>query len=151
VHAPTSLNPDNWKVRKLDDAPGTDVKSRIKLLEKWSRKGGVLLITPDMFKRLCDPTKQHNDENARLLVTLLLDPGPDLLIVDEGHIYLTSSSSSSSSKGAKDQQTQVLSTLYKVTVVGLFFAAHVIQPSAAHLSHEQRCCDDGRGLGARGV
>ena len=67
-------------------------------------------------------------------MTLLLDPGPDLLIVDEGHIYLTSSSSSSSSKGAKDQQTQVLSTLYKVTVVGLVLLLHMPSNLLEHSS-----------------
>jgi hypothetical protein len=45
-----------------------------------------------MFKRLAAKNAEFG--------SALLDPGPDLLIVDEGHMYLTSG-------GAKKKDTQV--------------------------------------------
>uniref|UniRef100_H2YE12 Helicase ATP-binding domain-containing protein n=1 Tax=Ciona savignyi TaxID=51511 RepID=H2YE12_CIOSA len=50
-------------------------KERLKVMEKWSKTGGVMVLGYDMFRLLASGRFAH----------LLLDPGPDIVVCDEGH------------------------------------------------------------------
>jgi hypothetical protein len=50
----------------------------------WFREGGVLLIGYEMYRNL---TTQSTDKD--FYRTLFLDPGPSLIVADEGHILKT--------------------------------------------------------------
>ncbi|KDO23523.1 hypothetical protein SPRG_11445 [Saprolegnia parasitica CBS 223.65] len=83
---------------------------RIELLEKWHATGGVLILGYEMYRMLLNPTKSSDsivleattvmkegvveihdrhqlamDKALRKLSTLLCNPGPSLVALDEGH------------------------------------------------------------------
>ncbi|KAG0031263.1 hypothetical protein BGZ81_001552 [Podila clonocystis] len=61
--------------------------SRLAILEQWYTKGGVLLLSYDLFRNLCYPhssTPYLQGELDRIR-ELLLEPGASITIADEGH------------------------------------------------------------------
>ncbi|KAG0174126.1 hypothetical protein DFQ28_002750 [Apophysomyces sp. BC1034] len=57
---------------------------KISLLRHWYNDGGILLMNYDQF-RACLSYKKSNDPMSASMATYLLDPGPALVIADEGH------------------------------------------------------------------
>lgn len=47
-------------------------------MKNWRVNGGVLLVSYDLFRRLCDKNKQASE--------FLMVPGADVLVCDEGHL-----------------------------------------------------------------
>lgn len=54
---------------------------RIKLLNEWQQNGGVLIIGYEMFRTSTSPKKENLEMRK-----LLLNPGADLVVCDEGHL-----------------------------------------------------------------
>lgn len=85
--------------------------SRVRLLQKWKRDGGVLLMGYEMYRSLLNPTLSSTSEptlqvcsrvgsatmevtnaasaklqkSAKEFYRLLCDPGADMVVLDEGH------------------------------------------------------------------
>ncbi|KAG0235206.1 hypothetical protein BGW42_005670 [Actinomortierella wolfii] len=69
---------------------GKDVKvaERIMMLQKWRSEGGVFILGNEMFRDMASPregTTCGQPEIKELLAELLLNPGPSIMILDEGH------------------------------------------------------------------
>ncbi|KAJ1559527.1 hypothetical protein HK096_000283, partial [Nowakowskiella sp. JEL0078] len=77
-------------------------KERMSIVEEWNKKGGVMLITYDLFRiltrKVCAPGQKETveedaadleeeieEDSARLFYEYLVNPGPALVIADEGH------------------------------------------------------------------
>lgn len=61
------------------------------MLQKWHKKGGVLIISYEMFRNLSNFSVKKNIKNcdneyADEFRYLLVNPGADLVICDEGHL-----------------------------------------------------------------
>ncbi|EEC12932.1 conserved hypothetical protein [Ixodes scapularis] len=64
-----------------------DNHSRVEILEYWQKKGGALIMGYDMFRRLTnEKAKGVSKRLKERLRKALLDPGPDIVACDEGHI-----------------------------------------------------------------
>ncbi|KAG0359282.1 hypothetical protein BG005_001048 [Podila minutissima] len=61
--------------------------SRLAILEQWYTKGGVLLLSYDLFRNLSDPPSSTPYLKGELdrMRQLLLKPGASITIADEGH------------------------------------------------------------------
>lgn len=61
--------------------------SRADRLNFWRREGGVLIMGYDMFRNLTnDSTKKFKKKQKEIFLESLVNPGPDLVVCDEGHV-----------------------------------------------------------------
>lgn len=55
-------------------------------INDWHTKGGVLIIGYDMFRNLSSETNRLRKKLKDQLQEALVNPGPDLVVCDEGHL-----------------------------------------------------------------
>ncbi|XP_015180488.1 PREDICTED: transcriptional regulator ATRX-like isoform X2 [Polistes dominula] len=55
-------------------------------LQSWHQRGGVLIIGYEMFRNLTGANKNIRKNMKDAILKCLIDPGPDLIVCDEGHL-----------------------------------------------------------------
>ena len=55
-------------------------------LNHWFTEGGVLIMGYDMFRNLTQDAKKFKKKQRDTFQKALVDPGPDMVVCDEGHI-----------------------------------------------------------------
>lgn len=81
------------------------------VLKNWQKSGGILLITINLFGSL---TKGKGKGSSKIIATFkecLLDPGPDMVIIDEGHLL-------KNDQGAFNRSVSQVKTLRRVILTG---------------------------------
>ncbi|XP_061595930.1 transcriptional regulator ATRX-like isoform X2 [Cololabis saira] len=78
---------------------------RLGALQRWQRDGGVMIMGYDMY-RILSRHKISNEEFKRVLV----DPGPDFVVCDEGHILRNENSNISRIMNVIKTQRRVVLT-----------------------------------------
>eukprot|EP00116_Pleurobrachia_bachei_P000393 sb/3460655/ len=84
---------DKW-LKDMDDAPSVFILTdnivnndkRAEVIEDWYETSGVLIIGYSMFRLLSMGTNQRKKHLKETFRKCLLDPGPDIVICDEGHM-----------------------------------------------------------------
>ncbi|KAJ4929776.1 hypothetical protein JOQ06_018797 [Pogonophryne albipinna] len=102
-----NLGQDKLKVTEL-----TTVKhppERIRVLQRWMREGGVMIMGYEMYRNL-SLAKKADEESRKAIKSLLVDPGPDFVVCDEGHILRNETSNISKSMNAIKTRRRVVLT-----------------------------------------
>ncbi|XP_058238856.1 transcriptional regulator ATRX-like isoform X2 [Hemibagrus wyckioides] len=84
---------DKWQrgitQNKMEVAELATVKtasSRVNILTSWHRKGGVMIMSYELYRLLTHGDKVKYAKQRENLLTALQDPGPDIVVCDEGHV-----------------------------------------------------------------
>lgn len=62
-------------------------------INEWHKDGGVLILGYDMFRNLSSETNRIRKKQRDIFLEGLIDPGPDLVVCDEGHLLKNSKTS----------------------------------------------------------
>ncbi|XP_060941507.1 transcriptional regulator ATRX-like isoform X2 [Limanda limanda] len=84
------MGEDQVKVREL--ATVKNAPERLRALQAWEREGGVMIMGYEIYRILSSAKNMNNEEAKTQLKKILVDPGPDFVICDEGHILRNESS-----------------------------------------------------------
>ncbi|XP_035383362.1 transcriptional regulator ATRX-like isoform X2 [Electrophorus electricus] len=90
---------DKWqrglRVRKLEVLELATVKSvscRVEALSRWHRGGGVMIVSYELYRVLTKGKRTLDQRHQEILHSTLQQPGPDIVVCDEGHILRTEGS-----------------------------------------------------------
>ncbi|XP_077597568.1 transcriptional regulator ATRX-like isoform X2 [Stigmatopora nigra] len=102
-----NLGKDREKVWEL--ATLKQFKPRLQALQSWQKTGGVMIMGYEMYRNLCFLLPRFDAESKQQVKKILVDPGPDLVICDEGHILRNVSAKvSKAMEGIKTRRRVVL-------------------------------------------
>ncbi|XP_076326487.1 ATRX chromatin remodeler XNP isoform X1 [Tachypleus tridentatus] len=89
------LEEDELKINVQELASIRDNYVRASKLDDWKEEGGVMIMGYDLFRLLVQDKSRGKRVSKKLrdrFYTALLDPGPDLVVCDEGHILKNNTS-----------------------------------------------------------
>ncbi|KAI9283300.1 P-loop containing nucleoside triphosphate hydrolase protein [Sporodiniella umbellata] len=95
--------------------PPDQREKRLKYLEYWHSNGGVMLLNYDQFRHML-LTSPNKEEFSKLLI----NPGPDVVVLDEGHII----------RNAASQTSQLVSnfrTRARICLTGYPLQNHILE------------------------
>lgn len=84
---------------------------RVFYINEWHKEGGVLIMGYDLFRNLSSESSRLKKKEKAIIQTALVDPGPDLVVCDEGHLLKNSKTSLSKSVNR-------LKTLRRIVLTG---------------------------------
>uniref|UniRef100_A0A7N9AJY0 DNA helicase n=1 Tax=Mastacembelus armatus TaxID=205130 RepID=A0A7N9AJY0_9TELE len=74
------------KVKVTEMATLKHLPARLQALQRWQREGGVAIMGYDMYRILSVGQKISDEGWKKELKSILVHPGPDFVVCDEGHI-----------------------------------------------------------------
>ncbi|XP_017778371.1 PREDICTED: transcriptional regulator ATRX homolog [Nicrophorus vespilloides] len=124
--------PDDDEVEVYDLISSKQNRDRSSMTTTWHLNGGVLVIGYDMFRNLSNNANKRIPKNMRNdFKRNLVDPGPDMVVCDEGHLLKNEKTSLSISMNK-------LKTLRRIVLTGTplqnnlkeyFCMVHFVKPS----------------------
>uniref|UniRef100_A0A3Q3WU13 DNA helicase n=1 Tax=Mola mola TaxID=94237 RepID=A0A3Q3WU13_MOLML len=103
-----NMGQDKVKVTEL--ATLKHPSDRLEALQRWQREGGVMIVGYEMYRILSLAKKTYNEEWKKVMRSALVDPGPDFVVCDEGHILRNASSNISKAMNAIKTRRRVVLT-----------------------------------------
>ena len=88
-----------------------DMWGRADRIRHWGKNGGVLIMGYDMYRNLTNEKKKLKKKQREIFMENLVDPGPDLVICDEGHVL-------KNTKSALNQAMNKVKTRRRVILTG---------------------------------
>uniref|UniRef100_A0A5K3F2A4 PHD-type domain-containing protein n=1 Tax=Mesocestoides corti TaxID=53468 RepID=A0A5K3F2A4_MESCO len=80
--------PEDAEINLFELATAAANNFRVDVIRRWHSEGGVLLIGYDMYRNLTTSLlkKTRKQVFKKLIPAALIDPGPDIVVCDEGHL-----------------------------------------------------------------
>ncbi|XP_032389041.1 transcriptional regulator ATRX isoform X2 [Etheostoma spectabile] len=97
------------KVMVTELATKKNPAERFRALQRWQSDGGVMIMGYEMYRILSQDQKM-SEECKKELRSILVDPGPDFVVCDEGHILRNEATKISKSLNAIKTQRRVVLT-----------------------------------------
>ncbi|KAM7397771.1 hypothetical protein PAMA_005884 [Pampus argenteus] len=108
-----NMGEDKIKVTELvtmKAVPDRLCYNRLCALQRWQTEGGVMIMGYEMYRNLTLSQKIENEHWKKELKLLLVDPGPDFVVCDEGHILRNEASNISKATNAIKTRRRVVLT-----------------------------------------
>ncbi|XP_056313623.1 transcriptional regulator ATRX-like isoform X2 [Danio aesculapii] len=102
------LKPNVLWVAEL--ATAKSVAVRVEMLNDWFRNGGVMIMGYEVFRILTHTNSAKYSRHKEDFRSMLLDPGPDLVVCDEGHVLRNADSSISKAMRALNTRRRIILT-----------------------------------------
>ncbi|XP_046893357.1 transcriptional regulator ATRX-like isoform X2 [Hypomesus transpacificus] len=108
---------DKWQDNMGDDKVKVTELATLKrpqeryiALQKWQRDGGVMILGYEMYRNFTLGHKVNNQQLKKTFHCTLVNPGPDFVICDEGHILRNEASNISKAMSAIKTKRRVVLT-----------------------------------------
>lgn len=98
------------KVKVTEFATLRRPQERHVALQKWQRDGGVMIMGYELYRNLTLAHKVKNQTLTKTFHSTLVNPGPDFVICDEGHILRNEASNISKAMSAIKTKRRVVLT-----------------------------------------
>nr|XP_057943156.1 transcriptional regulator ATRX-like isoform X2 [Doryrhamphus excisus] len=98
------------KVKVTELATVKSPAERLRALQTWHCTGGVMIMGYEMYRNLSLSTKTNHAELKKQFKHLLVNPGPDFVVCDEGHILRNDTSNISKAMNAVKTRRRVVLT-----------------------------------------
>ncbi|KAJ7310540.1 hypothetical protein JRQ81_007465 [Phrynocephalus forsythii] len=80
------------------------------MLQKWQDKGGVMIIGYEMYRNLAQGRNVKSRKLKDIYIKALVDPGPDFVICDEGHVLKNEASAVSKAMNSIKSRRRIILT-----------------------------------------
>ncbi|KAK6975334.1 transcriptional regulator ATRX, partial [Biomphalaria glabrata] len=84
--------------------------ARASALKEWQELGGIMIIGYEMYRNLTTGARCKNKRQKKTFFETLVDPGPDLVVCDEGHILKNEASAISKAMNQMKTRRRVVLT-----------------------------------------
>uniref|UniRef100_A0A8C7LWE7 DNA helicase n=1 Tax=Oncorhynchus mykiss TaxID=8022 RepID=A0A8C7LWE7_ONCMY len=105
-----NMGADKVKVVVTELATLKRPQERYIALQKWQKDGGVMIMGYEMYRNLTLGLKVTHRQFKKTFNSTLVDPGPDFVICDEGHILKNEASNISKAMSAIKTKRRVVLT-----------------------------------------
>uniref|UniRef100_A0A671X4I1 DNA helicase n=1 Tax=Sparus aurata TaxID=8175 RepID=A0A671X4I1_SPAAU len=103
-----NMGQDKVKVTEL--ATVKNPPERLRALQRWQRDGGVMIMGYEMYRNLSLCRRITDEVSKKEMKSVLVDPGPDFVVCDEGHILRNGASDVSKAMNAIKTRRRVVLT-----------------------------------------
>ncbi|XP_067463826.1 transcriptional regulator ATRX-like [Thunnus thynnus] len=103
-----NMGEDKVKVTEL--VTKKSLPERLSALQRWQTAGGVMIMGYEMYRNLSLGQKIKNEQWKKEFKSMLVDPGPDFVVCDEGHILRNEASNISKASNAIKTRRRVVLT-----------------------------------------
>ncbi|KAM8741024.1 transcriptional regulator ATRX-like isoform 2-T2 [Acanthopagrus schlegelii] len=98
------------KVKVTELATVKNPPERLRALKTWQRDGGVMIMGYEMYRNLSLGRRITDEASRKEMKSVLVDPGPDFVVCDEGHILRNEASGVSKAMNAIKTRRRVVLT-----------------------------------------
>ncbi|XP_060105488.1 transcriptional regulator ATRX isoform X3 [Heteronotia binoei] len=101
---------DDEKLEVCELATVKRPQERSYMLQRWQEEGGVMIIGYEMYRNLAQGRNVKSRKLKEIFIKALVDPGPDFVICDEGHILKNEASAVSKAMNSIKSRRRIILT-----------------------------------------
>ncbi|XP_074864170.1 transcriptional regulator ATRX isoform X2 [Carettochelys insculpta] len=101
---------DDEKLEVSELATVKRPQERAYMLQRWQEEGGVMIIGYEMYRNLAQGRNVKSRKLKEIFNKALVDPGPDFVVCDEGHILKNEASAVSKAMNAIRSRRRIILT-----------------------------------------